>query len=522
MQFFRSQLASRAFFIPPLLTALLVPVQAGNATGVVFHDKNVNGSLDEGEPPLEGIRVSDGEQIVTTDEQGRYTLSVDDDSIVFVIKPRGWRTPIGEDMLPKFYYIHKPAGSPPQRYPGVAPTGPLPASIDFPLYPQEEPDAFRAILFADPQPRNMEEIEYITHDVIDELVGADASFGVTLGDILFNDLSLFKALNQRVAMIGIPWYNVIGNHDLNFDAPEDKYSDETFESFYGPSYYSFDHGPVHFIVLDDVKWFIPEGEAKGKYVGGFGERQMAFIRNDLELVPQNQLIVLMMHIPLIDVEDRHDLYRLIEHRPFTLSISGHTHYQEHVFIGDNRGWKGPKRHHHVINVTVSGSWWSGAPDELGIPHTTMRDGAPNGYSIITFDGTKYSLEFRAARRPADYQMNIYAPEVIAAAQTGTTKVFVNVFAGSGRSKVTLHLDGAAEGVAMERVEIEDPQYMALKKMEEGEKPPAGRKLPAVVKSSHIWEATLPAGLAPGSHVIRVRTTDMFGQSYSADRVLIVK
>ena len=42
----------------------------------------------------------------------------------------------------------------------------------------------------------------------------------------------------------------------------------------------------------------------------------------------------------------------------------------------------------------------GAPDERGIPHTTMRDGAPNGYSIFTFDGHKYDIEFRAAAPPA--------------------------------------------------------------------------------------------------------------------------
>ncbi len=41
-----------------------------------------------------------------------------------------------------------------------------------------------------------------------------------------------------------------------------------------------------------------------------------------------------------------------------------------------------------------------APDEKGIPHTTMRDGALNGYSVFTFDGQKYDIEFHApAGRP---------------------------------------------------------------------------------------------------------------------------
>ncbi|MFO0892090.1 MAG: calcineurin-like phosphoesterase C-terminal domain-containing protein [Isosphaeraceae bacterium] len=38
------------------------------------------------------------------------------------------------------------------------------------------------------------------------------------------------------------------------------------------------------------------------------------------------------------------------------------------------------------------------------PHTTMGD-APNGYSIFTFDGNHYEIEFRPASRPKDYQMN---------------------------------------------------------------------------------------------------------------------
>ena len=102
------------------------------ARGIVFHDANGNEKFDDGEKPLPSIRVSNGREIVSTDESGRYQLPVDDDTILFVIKPRGWRTPLGESMLPRFYYIHKPQGSPELRYGGVDPTGPLPKSVDFP------------------------------------------------------------------------------------------------------------------------------------------------------------------------------------------------------------------------------------------------------------------------------------------------------------------------------------------------------------------------------------------------------
>ncbi|MDX2039407.1 MAG: calcineurin-like phosphoesterase family protein [Isosphaeraceae bacterium] len=523
--------------------------ESRKATGFVFHDENRNGKREEGESGIADVRVSNGRAIVRTNAEGRYELPVDDDTILFVIKPRDWMTPVDANQLPKFYYIHKPAGSPKSlRFAGVDPTGPLPASVDFPLYRRWEPKTFKALFFGDTQPRDVKEVEYIAHDVIEPLIADNkaigASFGVTLGDVVFDDLAVFEPLNRAVALLGIPWYNVIGNHDINLDAKNDEESDETWERHYGPAYYSFDHGPVHFLALDDIRWEV-RGEGRGRYVGGFGPTQMEFIRNDLALIPKDQLVVIMMHIPLTEVEDRKELYDLISQRPFAMSVSAHTHYQQHVFIDEKDGFKGSKPHHHVINVTVCGSWWRGAPDERGIPHTTMRDGAPNGYSIFSFDGHDYSIEFRPASRPKTYQMNIYAPEVIPASKAESTEILVNVFAGSERSKVEMRFGEDGDWVALERVDIEDPAYVATKAAEDAllaaamEKEeerrqaeakaapadatkPAGKAarrrvatlpfipLPETVKSSHIWKGMLPKNPAKGTQVIHVRTTDLFG------------
>jgi hypothetical protein len=401
------------------------------ASGYVFHDANGNQKFDTGEAPVADVRVSNGRDIVRTDSQGRYSLSVDEDTIIFVIKPKGWRTPLSKDMLPQFYYIHKPAGSPASKHAGVEPTGSLPESVDFPLYPQDEPEKFKAVFFGDPQPRDLKEVEYVYHDVVEQLIGTDASFGVTLGDIAFNNLDTLEPQNRGIAMIGIPWYNVIGNHDLNFESPDDHHSDETFHRIYGPNYYSFDYGNVHFIALDDIEWERPDPKVKGKYTPGLDDEQMDFVRNDLAQIPPDQMVVLMMHIPLMQIENRQELYRMIEQRPLCVSISGHTHYQEHKFISKVDGWNGPEPHHHIINVTVSGSWWRGQKDELGIPHTMMRDGAPNGYSIMTFDGKAYDWEFVPARRRADDQMHVWAPETWPA-DGSTTEVIVNVYGRHAR------------------------------------------------------------------------------------------
>lgn len=498
--------------------ALTQPAAAQQwAGGVVFEDLNRNGARDPGEPGLPGVGVSNQKEVVETDRQGRWKLPADDDITFFVIKPGEWMTPLSEDRLPRFYYTHKPNGSPKSKYPGVEPTGPLPESIDFPLHRQKEPDTFKAIFFGDPQPRTQKEIDYIAQDVVEELIGTDATFGVTLGDILFDDLSLFDSMNATVALIGIPWYNVIGNHDINFDAPDDKLSDETFERIYGPNYYSFDYGKVHFIVLDNVDW---DGR-KRKYTAGLGGHQLEFVRNDLARVPEERLVVLMMHIPLGELGERGQLFRLIEKRPYTLSLSGHTHWQAHQFFDQADGWRGKQPHHHIVNVTVSGSWWKGAKDELGIPHTTMRDGAPNGYSIITFDGHEATFDFKAARRPADYQMNIYAPEEVSAQDAPQTEVYVNVFAGSGKSTVHMRVGWTGPWTPLLKTAEHDPNYVKIRERDKRDFPKAP-ELNAPIESAHLWKAKLPKDLHPGTFPIFVKTRDMYGREFQARRAIRIK
>ena len=62
--------------------------QAEIARGVVFDDKNANGKQDTGEPGIAGIHVSNGVDIATTNQNGTYQLTIEDDTIIFVIKPR--------------------------------------------------------------------------------------------------------------------------------------------------------------------------------------------------------------------------------------------------------------------------------------------------------------------------------------------------------------------------------------------------------------------------------------------------
>ncbi|RYI33149.1 MAG: hypothetical protein EON48_03375 [Acetobacteraceae bacterium] len=343
----------------------------------------------------------------------------------------------------------------------------------------------------------------------------DAKFGLSLGDEMFDNLSLYGSLNGVIGTIGLPWYNTVGNHDMNYDAPDDATSTETFQRTFGPTYYAFNYGRVHFVVLDNVIW---HGAATKGYHGEIVPEQLEFLKNDLAHVPKDRLVVIAMHIPLWDVKNREELYRLIEDRPHTFSLSAHTHVQSHSFLGEKEGWRGRAPHHHLNHATVCGSWWEGAPDERGIPHATMSDGVPNGYSILEFDGTKYKVSFRPASRPAEEQMGIWLPESFSAGET--PEVVVNVFAGSERSTVEMRVAGGS-WTRLANFEGQDPFFLALKKAEEGPKPPAGIKLPNPSTTRHLWRGNLPAGLKAGVHAVEVRTTDMFGQTYTDRRIVRV-
>ena len=152
-------------------------------------------------------------------------------------------------------------------------------------------------------------------------MGVDAAFGVTLGDIVHNDLSLFEDLAGTIGRIGIPWYNVKGNHDTNSNEAGNEFSSESFARVFGPAYFSYDYGSVHFVVLNNAYWLPGEARYKTK----LGDQQTAFLKNDLDLVPADRLVVLIMHIPIIEMTDRQAIYRLIENRRSTFSIAGHWH-----------------------------------------------------------------------------------------------------------------------------------------------------------------------------------------------------
>ena len=516
------------------------------ASGYVYHDENENGTMDSNERGIPGVFVSNGVDLVQTGTDGSYSIPVSDDAIIFVIKPRDWMTPVNEVNLPQFFYLHKPKGYPDNFiFEGVAPTGPLPERIDFPLYKETGANDFKMVVFGDPQPYNIEQIDFLSEDIIKELVDAkDLEFGMTMGDIVGDDLELFSPLNQAVSKIGIPWYNVLGNHDVNFQAPNDKLSDETFERIFGPANYAFVYGDVHFIVVDDVIMNDPVGD-RG-YVGGLRPDQIEFVKNYLDVVPKDDLIVLTMHIPLEQHGDRFrqsdqkQLFDLLKDFPNTLSISAHTHTQNNTFFHkDSTDWQREVPHHHFNVGTTSGSWWNGIRDEDDIPHTMMRDGTPNGYSFISFKGTEYIIDWKVAGSPESHQMNIHVPRGIVANSGDTTLLTVNFFNGSEQSELSYRVLGATEWKPMKKVNKPDPYYVKLYQRHENfmalnvpelwdanaefadQTYPISRRMSRPQNSTHLWEANIGTDWPEGRHVIEVMAKDRYGRTFTAFQTMRV-
>ena len=277
-------------------------------------------------------------------------------------------------------------------------------------------------------------------------------------DVMGDELSLYQRFEDVVAVADIPQYFAAGNHDYDFDSPHMDHSFDTFPREFGPEYYSFEIGQVHFVVLEDVRYPCLAEEdnldglhefcdypTRSDYNGVVPERQLEWLKNDLAQVPTDKLVFLHLHIPIhsfIDqnlikhmVDNTVDLYEAVgcsrgadgsfsaencERR--IVSASAHTHTVENMLPGevfegflttldqdsllDESRVPGATPFHQLILGAASGSWWSGDFDSNGIPESYQRLGAPKGYFIFEFDGNTYKETYKAAGKPLTEQMHM--------------------------------------------------------------------------------------------------------------------
>ena len=530
---------------------LSAPAEAGPtmASGTVYEP------TEAGRRGVPDVLVSNGQDVVATGADGRWTLPVGDGDSLFVIKPTGWTTPVDPDtQLARFAYLHSPDGTPGTlrpRFAGVAPTGALPASIDFELRRQQEAARFGALLLTDPQPESAAELGYVRDDVVAQMAGHGAAFAIAHGDLMFDDLAFYDRFNRMMGTLGLPWHACPGNHDMNYEAPDDALSRETFKRVYGARHHAFQYGGATFILLDNVEYLGTDPArpmAAGHYRGRFGARQLAFVRNLLAHVPRDSLVVISHHIPLYTLQsqepanvntDTADLLAAVATHPNCISFSGHTHTNEHWRLGDDgrpaQGAGAAGHHHHVLSA-ASGSWWSGPDDVRGIPLALATDGSPSGFHVLSVDGNRATVRLVPSHDPAhalrivlDSQAHETSPELlaeyapgalltgpIAAAQLASTRVVVNLFEGGPRSTVELAA-GHGAFVAMQHVTRVDPFVAEVYGRNAATRKPWVK--PEL--SSHLWQAVLPADLGPGTHRLRVRATDEYGAAHEASMVLEV-
>ena len=548
------------------------------ATGKVFWDKNKNGILDRGERGIAKVCVSNGREVVQTNRKGEYSLPAYDDMVVFVIKPSGWMTPVDGNNLPQFSYMHKPAGSPDeiQTFCGLESTGKLPESINFPLYKSRRSKRFNAIVTGDTQVYNDREINYLRDSLVKSVKGTDALFCISMGDNVGDDLSLYPRYLEVMGEMGIPVYYVPGNHDLDFDATSDDDSFDTYKSYIGATYFSFNYGDVHFVILDSVEY--PSASNNGSYNGMISDIQMEWLKNDLSFVPKNHLVVLNMHIPIVSdvdstsavhqVDNREALYALLDGRK-ALSLAGHTHTLSHFVPGDELdGWGQPTPIYQTIVGAACGSWWSGDFNEAGTPVSYMRCGAPKGYLEYAFNGRNYLETFKADRQPVTKQINlsfltdtfldwfnlvtgdptqttindIEFKDILTESDLNSGLLVANVWNASQHARVICQFDDM-EPIEMQwTMDTKDPhalmnQVYVLRGVpgfrlwdaqgggtEYG--PGEAVSMDSWLwtdegKSTHLWTCALP-DLASGIHAVTVQTTDIYGQVYVEKKVFEVE
>jgi len=396
--------------------------------GVVFEDTKRTGTYDAEDRGIEGVLVSNGRNWDRTGPDGAYELPVRDDMDLTIVQPAGWRVPTDERFVPQFYYVHKPGGTGYDlRFGGLPDTGPAPARVNFPLIRDgAADDTFSCAVMGDPQTYSNEQIGFLRDGVVTDVINSDLEAEdcmILMGDLVGDDLGLLDRVLEVTGSAGVPQWPVFGNHDIDLDARSNKDKADTWRRLVGPTYYAFEKGNVLFVSLDNVVY--PCGEAdvalgrthctadsEPSYNGRITEIQFQWLSGLLSHVPEDQLIVLSTHIPLVSfvtatsgthqTDGVNRLYDLLEERD-VLSLAGHTHSLENHAPGQHfEGWSesvgaGPLPFRHIIVGAASGDWFQGDFNTFGVPEAIQRLGAPPGYLRVVFDGTRYEETYRGMR-----------------------------------------------------------------------------------------------------------------------------
>ena len=248
-----------------LLSIAAVPAWSNAYSGRVYVDANRNGVYDRGERLLKNVSVSDGRNVTKTSARGEYTLPGHSrERFVFITMPSGYKS--GQ------YYQAIQKGKNQYDF-GVQ-------AYDAHLGTK---GAHRFVHISDTEiSSTVDQTDWVA-DLRNYARQAGVAFIMHTGDICYEGgLKSHKPMMNTDNM-DVPVFYGIGNHDL----VNGKYGEELFERIYGPVYYSFDVGNVHYVVTP--MW-------SGDYRPGYTKDDVYYwLQNDLAQQPAGKPIVVFNH-----------------------------------------------------------------------------------------------------------------------------------------------------------------------------------------------------------------------------------
>ena len=546
-------------FLPaPLLLLLLLiantataqcsatSVERELASGRVYSDSNGNRNFDNGESGVAGVAVSNGCEVTWTDSDGRYEISIAATEFIFISQPSGYTVAVDENNIPQFFYRHYPDGTPTTiagtsvewLWPVARATGSLPPAIDFALSRRSDPSSsFTAHGFADPQARYELGEDMVREELVNTLIGNPygAQFGLTVGDVLYDNLDLYDRHKQMMALMDIPQWYLPGNHDVNYESPNALFANETYKLHFGPTYYSFNIGDVHLVALNNVEYAGADKEIDGaRYRGYISDRQLQWLALDLAGAPRDKLIVIASHIPLVvgatdasgvsvtagpKTDNFGELLKILEPFPNIYGLAGHDNSNSwKVEINHTHGWAGQPWIAHTLAEVRGNGWTTGLQDSRAVRDAIMQDGNPNGYYLLKFNGIELIPEFIPFPFGPDASKRLrISLDLLPATSEGTginrgaieacTQVVVNLFNGGERDHIWMSLDGGARREMTHTVRTDPTVEMLYQQLQDTD-----AEIGRPTLSAHIWQLPLPDSLAEGIHRIEVNSEDEFGQT----------
>ena len=372
-------------------------------------------------------------------------------------------------------------------------------------------------------------------DITAEMAQYANVYALCLGDITW-DAFWYKTMNQGPEnMVEVryqlpnykelmknfpcPVFNVIGNHDNDPKVVGDYFTELPFKQHIAPTYYSFNIGDVHYIVLDNDQYDNYNGGSRIERIGLLGDSdpqkwQMAWVAEDLKYVDKSKKIVVAMHAPMtsaglnpiVTLSGGNDLLGLLQGYQVEF-LTGHTHTNHHAKIAEG------VREHNV--AAVCGTWWFNVKSANGgADYDLCKDGSPTGYGVFKFNGTAvqwYYKGIEVARNEqfAVYDMNFVKSDYKSAVGAKANEVLVNVWNWDEDWTVSVTENG--QPLTATRVYRKDPTHYTWQKdvLEPAHAPGSPNSTYLTGYNAHMFSAIAQV---PGS-TIKVVVTDPFGGVY---------